>query len=120
MEDLTNKLNAILSDPESMKELGELASMFSANAGSIHNDAPAKPAPAIEPTPPVPDEMLSMVTRLMPLMSSVNTEDDTDRLLNALRPFLKEERQKKLDSARKLLKIMRLMPLMKEFDLFDL
>lgn len=67
----------------------------------------------------VTPEMLSMVTKLGPLLGQVNQESDSTRLLNALRPLLSGERQKKVDEAMKILQMMRLLPLLKESGLFS-
>ncbi len=64
-------------------------------------------------------ELLQTVTRLAPLLGQVNREDDSTRLLRALRPLLGEARQKKLDEAIKILQMMRLLPLLKESGVFS-
>ena len=58
--------------------------------------------------------------KLMPMLGSLKQEDDTTRLLDAMRPFLSEERRQKLDRAKRLIKVMKLMPLLKDLPLFDL
>ena len=63
--------------------------------------------------------MLGMLTKLAPLLSQVNQEDDSTRLLYALRPLLGAERQKKVDEALKILQMMRLLPLLKESGVFS-
>lgn len=78
--------------------------------GGIQNQAspsPDTPAPGVDP------EMLQSIVKMMPLLSSFRQEDDSTRLLHALRPLLGPERQKKLDEAVKLLQMMRLLPLLK-------
>jgi len=67
----------------------------------------------------VTPEMLNMVTRIAPLLSKVNQEDDSTRLLQALRPLLSETRRKKVDEAMKILQMMRLLPLLKESGIFS-
>ena len=49
----------------------------------------------------------------------MNQEDDSTRLLYALRPLLGAERQKKVDEALKILQMMRLLPLLKESGVFS-
>ena len=53
-------------------------------------------------------------------IGSMKQDDDTTRLLDAMRPFLSEERQIKLDKAKRLIRVMKLMPLLKDLPLFDL
>ena len=42
----------------------------------------------------VSPEMLNTIMKIAPLLGSINQEDDNTRLLHALRPLLKSERQK--------------------------
>ena len=58
--------------------------------------------------------MTALLLRTAPLLASANREDDSTRLLAALRPLLGEARQKKLDEASKILKLLHLLPLLKE------
>ena len=52
--------------------------------------------------------------RAAPLLASANQEDDATRLLAALRPLLGEARRKKLDEAVRILKLLHLLPLLRE------
>lgn len=117
MDDLNAKLSSILSDPEAMKEIASLASSLGVDTSGVHNRAPQP-----QPKPPVPDNAaaLSMMGSLMPLIGSMNAEDDTTRLLDAIRPFLSAERREKLDRAKKLIRLMRLMPMLRELNILDL
>ena len=111
MDDLNAKLSGILNDPAAMKEIAALAS-------SLGIDAPDQPKNAAPP-PPVNDGIgLGTMSALMPLLGSFKAEDETTRLLDAIRPFLSGERQQKLDKAKKLIRIMRLLPMLRELDLF--
>lgn len=112
MDDLSEKLSGILSDPEAMKEIAQLATQLGVDAPGVH-----KPS---EPKKPETSDALSMVSGLMPLMGSLRQEDDTTRLLDAIRPFLSDERREKLDKAKKMLRMMKLMPMLRELNLFDL
>ncbi len=120
MDDLSAKISQILSDPQALQQikgLGEqlgFPNTFNEPQVNEHKE---------ELQPPMntgfsPDVM-SMLTKLAPMMNSMNGEDDTTRLLKALRPFLSDERKKKLDEASKLLKMMKLLPLIKDFGILD-
>ncbi len=113
MDDLSEKLSGILSDPAAMQEIARLASSLGADAPGVHTE----PEPE---KPPAKADALSMMTGLMPLMGSLRQEDDTTRLLDAIRPFLGEERREKLDKAKKLLKMMKLLPMLRELNILDL
>lgn len=113
MDDLSEKLSGILSDPEAMKEIAQLASSLGVDTPGVHK----------EPEPPKRSDaadIMSMLSGLTPLMGKLRQDDDTTRLLDAIRPFLGEERREKLDKAKKLLKMMKLLPLLRGLDLFDL
>lgn len=63
---------------------------------------------------------LSAVLKMQEIMSVLKNagEDDRSRLLSAIKPFLSEERRAHVDSAIKLLKIVSVLRLAGELDLF--
>ncbi len=112
MENIQDKIAQIMADPQALNQVQSLGKMLGLNTSQ-------EPASQKE-SEQVPVEVMSKITQLMPLFQQINQEDDTTRLLRALRPFLSEERCRKLDSANKMLKIMKLIPLLKEGGLIDL
>lgn len=63
---------------------------------------------------------LEAIMKLGEIMSSMNGADDNNtRLLMALKPHLRPENRKKVDSALKLMKIINLLPLLKESGIMD-
>ena len=115
MENIQDKISEIMADPEALKQVQDLGKML-----GLGSDEPYAPAPEPEPKIDISGEAMGAVTKLMPLLSMANREDDTSRLLAALRPFLSEEKCRKLDSAKRMLKIMKLLPALKEGGLFEL
>ena len=113
MDDLSEKLSGILNDPEAMRDIAALASQLGVDAPGVHKEE--KPR---ETTPN--NDTAAQLMALAPMLGSLKQEDDTTRLLDAMRPFLSEERQQKLDKAKRLIKVMKLMPLIKDLPLFDL
>lgn len=114
MDDLMQKLQSVLNDKESMKQLSELAAML----GAEQNGEPPEQQSA--PPPPgggsAPD-FLGDIPKLMQLSGAVSQAGKGDKniaLLLALRPLLKEENQHKLDRAVRLLRMMSLLPLLRE------
>ncbi len=114
--------------PPSSQSGGSQAGGFdpAALAGMLGSLGLGGGAPALPPqnAPPqsqggITPEMLQMVSRIAPILNQVNREDDSTRLLRALRPLLGPARQKKLDEAVKILQMMRLLPLLKESGLFS-
>ncbi len=113
MDDIQGAISRIMSDPEAMKEVQSLGKML----GLSGSDPEPEPEPA--PNIPLSGEALGAITKLVPLLNMSNEEDDTSRLLAALRPFLSEEKRRKLDSAKRMLRIMKLLPALKEGGIFD-
>ena len=109
MDDLSEKLCGILNDPDAMRDIAALASQLGVEAPSVHKEPEKKP-----------DDTASKLLSLAPMLGSLKQDDDTTRLLDAMRPFLSQERQEKLDKAKRLIKVMKLMPLLKDLPLFDL
>lgn len=56
----------------------------------------------------------TMLLTMMSLFESLNKPDDSERLLLALKPLLREENQRKIDSAVKFMKIFALLPVLRE------
>ncbi len=138
MDDLNQQIQNILSDPQAMGQLqGLLRSLGGGQGDNQPQAAPASSGPDLSsllgalgggaPQPAqnesslagVSPQALSMMTRLMPLLSQANREDDATRLLRALRPLLGEQRQKKVDEAIQILQMLRLLPLLKESGVFS-
>lgn len=62
---------------------------------------------------PQQGELLSSMMKLLPLLSTVQQETDSTRLLRALRPMLSAPKQKRLDEALRLMQLLRFLPLLK-------
>ena len=58
-------------------------------------------------------DLLPMLLKVAPLISSLQQETDGTRLLHALRPLLSPSRQKRLDEAIRMLQLMRILPFLK-------
>lgn len=127
LSELSAMVAPLLSDPEAMNSLRRAAEQMglggllpetpetsdkdreSPHDGSHREDRP----PEREQPADVSADMLSAVTRLAPLLAS-GGEDDTTRLLSALRPFLSQPRAKRLDEAERLLSLGRVLSIIKE------
>lgn len=62
---------------------------------------------------------LDMIMKLGEIMSGLNSTDKDTELLIALKPYLKEKNQAKIDTAVKLFRLISLLPMLKETGLFD-
>ena len=59
-------------------------------------------------------DMLNTMMKIAPLLNTLNQEDDSTRLLNALKPLLKNERRQKIDEAIKIMRMLKFLPILKE------
>lgn len=61
---------------------------------------------------------LGSIAKIAGLLGSVTKQTSDERLLLALKPLLREENQSKVDTALRLLKLISLLPLLKDSGLF--
>ena len=122
MAEFDEQLNNILSNPNAMSQIMQLAQSLSGG-----QERPTAPPPPQAPPPQAkqssPPDLLSSLTggidpklmaRLLPLIQELGSQQDSNAraLLYALRPYLKEERQEKVERA---LQLARLFHLGKKF-----
>ena len=107
MDDLSEKLNSILSDSESMNRIREMAN-------SILGEEKKQP----EQNSAFDGIDISKVMGIIGKMKNMGNTD-REKLLLALRPHLKEDRRKRLDNAVKILKLIELAPLLKDSGIFN-
>lgn len=113
MDDLASKLGDLLKNPGVLEQFKGLAGLMGGAAADSPQPSAPQPEQSDDSSPAVDANMLQTMMKVAPLLSSMRQEDDSTRLLHALRPMLSAERQKKLDESVKLLQIMRLLPLLK-------
>lgn len=112
MDDLGAKLSEILSDKDSMNKVKALAESL------LAKEEPGKKEEHIPDFGLNPEEMGSILAILGHLK---NREDDKrTALLTALKPNLSIEKQKRVDTAIKLLKLIDMLPLLKESGILNL
>ncbi|MBP3486582.1 MAG: hypothetical protein J6J81_07035 [Oscillospiraceae bacterium] len=129
MSEFDEKLNALLSNPDSMAQIMQLAQSLSGGSGPSASPPPPPPQPQPQQPPPPPPppagggDPLSgllggmdpkLLTRLLPLIQELNRDSDSNarQLLTALRPYLRPERQDRVERA---LQLARLIHLGKQF-----
>lgn len=124
MAEFEEQLNAILGNQEAMGQIMALARSLSGGpqergegppAGDVPEGDEADASPALPGGPP-PD-LSALLGELDPrllqigmqvLREAQNTQDRSTALLNALRPFLRKERQARLDKAIQIARISRM------------
>ena len=110
LDDLAGKLQSILSDEESLRQIKELADMIMPpnpgnSGGEPSGGDSAEPGGASDS-----DEAEGFgggfnIGAIMSLMSTFNEPDKNSELLIALRPHLSSERQERADKAVRMLKL---------------
>ena len=125
MAEFDEKLNSLLSNPEAMAQIMQMAQSLSGGQ-SQQTPPPPPPPPSQQPSPPSGGDVLSslssltnnidpaMLTKLLPLIQEIGSQNDSNarQLLYALRPYLKPDRQEKIERA---LQLARLFHLGKKF-----
>ena len=113
MDDITSRISELLSDEESVKQLTELANMLVSEENSKniedHTDTDA--------TDTQPD--LGTVLKLTSLMGTASSENKNTDLLLALKPHLGAEKQKRVDKAIKLMKLLAMWNILKDSGLLQ-
>ena len=133
MAEFDEKLNSLLSNPEAMAQIMQMAQSLSGGQAQQPPQQPlqqpvrpAPPPPPAQAPPPSGGDLLSsvsgltggidptMLTKLLPLIQELGSQNDSNarQLLYALRPYLKPERQEKIERA---LQLARLFHLGKKF-----
>ncbi len=141
MDDIGAQLNKILSDPQSMSQIQSIMNGLgvssnsqpltaasstsndnSANLGSILNAVATQPQevnqnhqePSAQQGLGIDPNMIGTIAKLAPLLNSAKADDESSRLLLALKPMLSSEKNKKIDDAIKVMQIMKMLPTLKE------
>ena len=110
MSEWEEKLNTLLSDPDAMAQVMNMAQNLSQQMGQSGGSAP--------PPPPTGGDLSSllggidpgMIAKMLPVLSQLNRPEsgETAAFLRALRPFLKPERQDKVERAAQLARFIHL------------
>lgn len=148
MDDLSGKINELLSNPAALAQIQSLAASLGlggsgesggngGGGGSSQGSTPGgASAPSAdgesgllsalsgllgqqkEPSAAAGGELAQSLLRMAPLLGSLREETPGTQLLRALRPLLSPARQERLDQAIRLLQLTRVLPLLKSSGLF--
>ena len=118
MSEWEDKLNTLISDPDAMAQVMQMAQSLSQQMGASGGAASSSGGPAAAADVPPPQELSSLlggvdpalIQRLLPLLSQINRieSSETSAFLLALRPFLKPERRDKVERAVQLARLIHL------------
>ncbi|MEE1055708.1 MAG: hypothetical protein UH239_00475 [Acutalibacteraceae bacterium] len=119
MDDITGKIGQLLNDPQAMEQIMSLKNLLLSDDDSetpSQSEPPSSSPPAKSVLPSFSDDAMRTIMKIMPLLSNIKQDDDTTRLLQALRPFLGPEKQTKLDEATKILQLIKILPVIKQLN----
>ncbi|MBR4282888.1 MAG: hypothetical protein IKT35_04150 [Clostridia bacterium] len=113
--DIQNMLSGILNNPQEMEKLKNMANSLFGGEGV---------SPAVSPPPQStsflgdvsPDEIAGIMKIVGALKNNVS--DKRVNLLVSLKPHLSEKRQKRVDDAIKILRLISLLPILKDMNIF--
>ena len=110
MAEFDDKLNSILSNPDAMAQIMQLAQSFSGEPSPPPPNQPSPPPPpqnSVNPLSALGNLDPKVITRLLPLIQELGGSQDSNAraLLHALSPYLKPERQQKVDRALQLARL---------------
>jgi len=100
-------------------DFASLLGMLGGIAGGAGEEKSPGPPPPPGPESGLPPFDPALLTTLSRAMKALREPDRNIQLLQALRPFLEPERQRKVDEAVKILHLMKLAPLLQESGLLS-
>jgi len=116
MDDLAQKVESFLGDPENMQKIS--AALASFGVGAPTSVETAVPAGTVETEPGGEDTAagllggldMGVILKLLPLLQGGGKDDKNTALLKALRPFFSGEREKRLDEALQVIRLLNFLP----------
>lgn len=109
MDEINDKLSKILNDPDSMEKVRQMAESILGEEESAADDIS------------LPDMDPAIISKIAGIVQKLNTGGDTrSALLLALKPLVSKRRQKKVDTAIKLLRLIDILPYLKDSGIIDI
>jgi len=106
VEDIMGRISELLSDEESVKQLSELAQMLVSEEGAENENTSEQPD-------------LSSLMKLTSLVGAASNDTRNTDLLLALKPHLGADKQKRVDKAIKLMKLLAMWNIAKDSGLLQ-
>lgn len=115
MDNLSEKLSELLNDPASMEQFRKMAEGLFASPA----DSPPPPPPSSRPAQALPD--IGELSNIAGILSALKApaQDSRTALITALKPHLSAERQLRADRAIKILRLLDILPILKESGLLE-
>ena len=126
-EDLSQMLQNFLGTKEGQQQLQSVAEMLGSGEGGFDLSQLSEllgggESPKKEEQKPAAMDFggldMNMIMKLQQMMGKFNSHDKNTDLIMALKPHLKPERQSKADDAIKIMRLISLLPLLKDSGLF--
>lgn len=122
MDDLGSKLSELLSSPDGMSKIMDVASQLGlgTNKGTESDAEKGTPSlPAASEGGEVPANLdVNLLMNMQRALSSMNKNDKNTELLRALKPHFSSERRGKVDEALRILQLVNMLPMLQESGLF--
>lgn len=105
MGEFDDKLNSILSSPEAMSKIMDLAKSFSGGGGDTNSTGSSSDSARNSASDfgGIDPKILGIMSRIM--SSSSGGNDNKSQLLNCMKPYLREDRREKIDKALQIAKM---------------
>ena len=113
MDDIMSKISEMLSDEDSVRQLSELAQMLVSEGDAADSGNSERSESSTS------EADISSLLKLSSLIGEAGKQDKNSELLIALRPHLGKEKQKRVDKALKLLKLLAIWNIAKDSGLLQ-
>jgi len=104
MDDLSEKLSSLLNDPDSIEALKGMARSLMSSQGSEKQEDNS--GMAINPSD------MQKIMKVMGVLRSNSVDDSRTRLLMSLKPYVRTERQGRIEEAVKMLRLVSVLPML--------
>ena len=101
MEQMEDKLNSILGNPDMMRQIMSMAQSL----GGAQPSPGPPPEPVKQEAPAMPEPDMASIQKLMTFAQQTNIDSKQQNLLKALHPFLPPDRIRKLEKAMRAAKL---------------
>lgn len=127
MDDLSKKLNDLLNSPDGLQKLQQAAASLGALSGNSSSEPPQEPEipdnfanalSSLNLSGDAPLGEMDAIMKLMPLLNDMKKDDENTVLLKALRPYLQDKRQNRLDESLKMMRLLKVLPFLTDKGIF--
>lgn len=119
MDDLSEMLAGILNDPESLEQVRQMAENLMGNSGEKENKSSSADISSLFGDAGLDMAQMGTIMNILSQLKSKGS-DSRAQLLLALKPHLSPPKREKVDTAVKLLKIIDILPLLKDSGILNI